>query len=201
MASTNTQRDKRRERIIECARRSFSQSGVINTRMRDIAKQVGLKRSTIFRYFDSKEQLFAAVIRRESEALVDELYRAVDECDGAEAKLWAFIETRVTFMQRLAELNHVMVSEIPLIQPLVTNIFKDYRVQMHELLERVLRSGIASGEFQINDVVALSRGILLFMRGIDSAILYESEMAGLEHAQRKMIDTILSAIRVRAHSK
>jgi AcrR family transcriptional regulator len=188
-------RDKRRAQIIECARRSFLLNGVINTRMRDIAKQAGIDRKTIFRYFDSKEQLFAAAVHRESEALVEELKQAVDEVEGAVAKLWAFVDFRINFMNRLAMLNEVMLREIPLILPIILGVFRDFRGEIHDLLERILREGIASGDFEIDDVVALARGILFFMRGIDSAILYESEVVGVEYAQREMIRTLLKGIR------
>ena len=50
-----------KEKIIEAAIQSFSQTGYDRTKMEDIAKRLGLSKGTIYLYFKSKEDLFLGI--------------------------------------------------------------------------------------------------------------------------------------------
>jgi AcrR family transcriptional regulator len=50
-----------KEKIIQAAIESFSQTGFDRTKMEDIAKRLGLSKGTIYLYFKSKEELFTAI--------------------------------------------------------------------------------------------------------------------------------------------
>lgn len=50
-----------REKIIQAAVESFSQTGYDRTKMEDVAKRLGLSKGTIYLYFKSKEDLFLAI--------------------------------------------------------------------------------------------------------------------------------------------
>src|SRR3546814_14236049 len=53
---------QRRASILEVARRSFFEKGYAATTMSGIAATLGGSKSTLWRYFSSKEELFAAVL-------------------------------------------------------------------------------------------------------------------------------------------
>jgi TetR/AcrR family transcriptional regulator, repressor for uid operon len=50
-----------RDKIIQAAIQSFSQTGFDRTKMEDIAKRLGLSKGTIYLYFAGKEDLFLAI--------------------------------------------------------------------------------------------------------------------------------------------
>ena len=50
-----------KEKIIQSAIESFSQTGYDRTKMEDIAKRLGLSKGTIYLYFKSKEDLLVAI--------------------------------------------------------------------------------------------------------------------------------------------
>jgi TetR/AcrR family transcriptional regulator, repressor for uid operon len=50
-----------REKIIQAAIQSFSQTGYDRTKMEDVAKRLGLSKGTIYLYFASKEDLFLGI--------------------------------------------------------------------------------------------------------------------------------------------
>lgn len=58
------ERQARRELIIEGAQTHFMQYGYEATKIDDIAAQVGYTKATLYNYFDSKNDLFAAVLSR-----------------------------------------------------------------------------------------------------------------------------------------
>ena len=58
---TSTYKAEIREKIIQAAIESFSQTGYDRTKMEDIAKRLGLSKGTIYLYFEGKEDLFIAI--------------------------------------------------------------------------------------------------------------------------------------------
>lgn len=61
---TSMYKEELKEKIIQAAIESFSQSGYDRTTMHDIAKRLGLSKGTLYLYFRSKEDLFIAICER-----------------------------------------------------------------------------------------------------------------------------------------
>jgi AcrR family transcriptional regulator len=73
-APTRTGRDERRAAILEIAHAAFLADGYAATSMSTIAARLGGSKATLYNYFSSKEELFAAVISNKCEhlqALID----------------------------------------------------------------------------------------------------------------------------------
>lgn len=54
-------RDEMRERILRESLRFFARNGFAGTKVADLARGIGIAQGTIYRYFDSKEDLFCAL--------------------------------------------------------------------------------------------------------------------------------------------
>lgn len=54
-------RDEMRERILRESLRYFARNGFAGTKIADLARGIGIAQGTIYRYFDSKEDLFCAL--------------------------------------------------------------------------------------------------------------------------------------------
>src|SRR5215831_12648683 len=57
-------RAQRREQILTAATEAFARSGFAATSLEDIAAQVGVTRVILYRHFDSKTELYQAVLNR-----------------------------------------------------------------------------------------------------------------------------------------
>ena len=64
---------KTRHVLVDVARQLFAKNGVERTTMNDIAIASGKGRRTLYTYFNSKEEIYAAVIESELERLSDKL--------------------------------------------------------------------------------------------------------------------------------
>lgn len=62
--------DETRRRILEAAVEAASVHGVARLSMSDVARTAGLSRPTLYRYFASRDELFAAALLSETQALV-----------------------------------------------------------------------------------------------------------------------------------
>lgn len=76
-ASPKLPRAQRRAQILAAATEAFAQAGFTATGLDDIARAAGISRAILYRHFDSKAQLYRAVLDRAR----DHLRRAVGEPD------------------------------------------------------------------------------------------------------------------------
>jgi AcrR family transcriptional regulator len=65
-------RAERYESILRGAARAFARSGFAATSMEDVAAEAGITKLIVYRHFDSKEELYRAVLERISDRLTEE---------------------------------------------------------------------------------------------------------------------------------
>jgi TetR/AcrR family transcriptional regulator len=76
--------------ILDTARAVFETYGVRRANIEDVAARAGVSRSTIYRRFPTKDDLFARVVRREAELFFCTLDQATSGCNPPEAVIEAF---------------------------------------------------------------------------------------------------------------
>jgi AcrR family transcriptional regulator len=95
-----TDRDERRETILQIAHAAFLEDGYAATSMSSIAARVGGSKATLYNYFSSKEELFAAVIEERCRDFHEMLYDADLESDDFRKALTTLGERAVRWMLR-----------------------------------------------------------------------------------------------------
>ena len=95
-----TDRDERRETILQIAHAAFLEDGYAATSMSSIAARVGGSKATLYNYFSSKEELFAAVIAERCRDFHEMLYDADLESDDFRKALTTLGERAVRWMLR-----------------------------------------------------------------------------------------------------
>jgi TetR/AcrR family transcriptional regulator len=76
--------------ILDIARQVFETYGVRRANIEDIAARAGVSRSTVYRRFPTKDDLFEKVVRREAELFFATLDRATTGCTPQQAVVEAF---------------------------------------------------------------------------------------------------------------
>lgn len=78
------------DKILDTARTVFETYGVRRANIEDVATRAGVSRSTIYRRFSTKDDLFEKVVRREAELFFTTLDRATSGRTPQEAVVEAF---------------------------------------------------------------------------------------------------------------
>src|SRR6202022_3282297 len=76
--------------ILDTARAVFETYGVRRANIEDVAARAGVSRSTIYRRFPTKDDLFERVVRREAQLFFTTLDQATTGCNPQEAVIEAF---------------------------------------------------------------------------------------------------------------
>lgn len=83
----SAQKNQRYEQILSAAFGQFCQSGFSDTRIEDIAQQLALSKGTVYLYFRSKEQLFAAMLDHATQPLQHQLLSYRLSADSSQERL------------------------------------------------------------------------------------------------------------------
>ncbi|MFI7100106.1 TetR/AcrR family transcriptional regulator [Streptomyces sp. NPDC050161] len=79
----------REQQMMDAAVTTFARRGYRAASMDEIAELAGVSKPLVYLYLHSKEELFSAVIRRESAALVEAVTAAVEPDVAADRQLWS----------------------------------------------------------------------------------------------------------------
>jgi AcrR family transcriptional regulator len=89
---TPEQESRIRRQLLEAGHELFSTYGLRKTTIKDLTSEVDIGTSTFYRFFDSKEELFVAVLEREGERVLAEFHdRDFDEAEDPAAATAAFL--------------------------------------------------------------------------------------------------------------
>ncbi len=143
---------KTRQKLIDIARQLFAKRGVANTTMNDIAVASGKGRRTLYTYFNSKEEVYSAVIESELERLSDKLDEVAAMKMRPLDKVIELIYTHLSMIRETVVRNGNLRAEffrnIWMVEK-VRKKFDDYEI---DLFSKVYQDGKADGEFDIDDV-------------------------------------------------
>ncbi|RBO90353.1 TetR/AcrR family transcriptional regulator [Nocardia puris] len=184
------------EKLLESALSAFLDFGIKRTSMGEIARRAGISPATLYRRYESKNDLVEAVSLREAQRFVAEIDLRVRTVDGAEDQLVEIFVAFITSMATNALLSRLLRTEPDLILPRLTTeggpILAVGRAYLADKL-RELRPGDTDFD---PDLVAeiMARLALSLALTPDGLIPLGDPEAGREFARR----TLLPMVGVRA---
>lgn len=179
-----------KETIVNVARHIFSRFGFRKTTMDEIALATRKGKSSIYYYFESKEEIFQAVVEKEASLLKAELKEAISQIEDPVEKLKAYILTRMRAMSKLANFYDALKNEYLSHLQFINVIRKKYDDDEIATIEGILRKGIENGEFVIESPHLASIAIVTAMKGLEIPMLAE----GNEDEIEKRIDNLVNIL-------
>ena len=182
LASPNHRRERRKQErpgeLLQAALQLFVEKGFAATRVEEVALRAGVSKGTLFLYYDSKEDLFKAVIQ----AHLSEHFSAWDQeyelFEGSTPDLLRYgIQS---WWERIGStlaggLTKLVLSESRNF-PEVAAYYREQVMRPGQaLMQRILQRGIDRGEFQALDVQAASLSLISAMVFL---MMWRHSMAG-----------------------
>jgi AcrR family transcriptional regulator len=155
--------DARPDEILTAALDEFIAKGFDSARIEDIAAKAGLSKGAVYLYFDSKEALLRALVERELAPVVAR-NMALAEAEAADPKvalamLLGAIAT-VIGNPRIFAVPRLVISIAGRFPELRDHYRKTVAEPGRAAIERLIRRGIALGQFRDVDPVAATRAII-----------------------------------------
>ena len=102
----------RRSEILDAARRVFARRGFADATVDEIAREAGIAKGTIYLYYKSKGDVYAAAAREGLLALHEQMVSSVRGASTAFDKVRAFIETKTKYFERNVDFFRLYCAEL-----------------------------------------------------------------------------------------
>ncbi|MBR6181100.1 MAG: TetR/AcrR family transcriptional regulator [Prevotella sp.] len=163
---------KTRQTLVDVARKLFAKQGLENTTMNDIAVASGKGRRTIYTYFETKEDIYSAVIASELERLSDKLDEVAAKKIKPQDKIIELIYTHLNMIKETVVRNGNLRAEFFRNIWMVEKIRKNFDEDEIELFRKVYADGKADGEFDIENVELVADITHYCIKGLEVPYIY-----------------------------
>ena len=158
---------KTRDKLIEIARQLFAHKGIENTTMNDIASASDKGRRTIYTYFRSKRDIYNAVVKTESDKIIDKLSAIVAQPVDPQQKLMDFIFARFEAIKESVSRNGTLKAGFFRDVRKVDRARRSNTTSESNMLKQILLEGVNQGVFHIRHVEQTAMVMLLSLQGLD----------------------------------
>jgi AcrR family transcriptional regulator len=188
---TQSEIEQRRQEIAQIAVELVVQKGFAETSMRQIAKAVGMGKSTLYDYFKSKDDIIVFVIKDHmtvlqlrAETILTQDVNAAEQLRRIMVMHLAFLlENKAFYLRLLNEAQRLKVESQRRIQV--------HRYAYQDLLKNLIESGIQQGCFRPVDPIMAMKTLLSMM----TPVVYTSRPSGTpEEMLEAGLDLILNGL-------
>ena len=155
--------DLRRQEILAAAIKVFGKKGFAATCVGDVADAAKIAKGTVYLYFDSKEEIYAAAVQMAVAQLRERAAERIRTVSGVRERLALSIAVRLEFWQDKQSLYRLL---------LTVGREAQHKRQTHEVLRAghayflsILKEGEAAGELEARDFEMIAWAILDMIRG------------------------------------
>ena len=183
---------KTKARLVDVARGLFAKQGLENTTMNDIAVASGKGRRTLYTYFKNKEDIYFAVIETELDTLSARLMGVANRRMDLEEKLVEIIYVHLRSIKDVVLRNGNLRAEFFRNIWMVEKVRKHFDQKETEYFISVLREGVNSGDFCVDNVALVADVMHYCVKGLEVPYIYGRLGEGLDKLEtRRMVKTLI----------
>lgn len=149
-----------KNKIKKVAINLFYKKGYFATGMSAIASAAGIRKSSIYYHYPTKEDILVDIFRTTMGELKDLLQEKLNSAKGPREKMKAAIDCHIIF--HIERQKEAIIADSEL-RGLTARNYKELmqmRDEYEKLIQDVIEEGITEGVFVVNDLKVISYGIL-----------------------------------------
>lgn len=182
------------ESIVEAAARLFARYGFKKTSVDDLARAAHISKATLYHYFESKELLFAEVVRSEGQRMFQHIGRALAAAPTHAQKVKAFFTALFDATANSMVLQEATSEALVEILPLAQNVTRDLECEGRQRLGDLVRQGVEAGEFTVPDPERAADGLHLALHGLHVAFIYRFDLESVRQGLPALLELLLRGL-------
>jgi len=191
--------EERKDQILNAAEAVFTQKGLDNARMEDIAEETGLSKGTLYLYFKSKDDLIAAILDR----IFQREFKAFEDTDlstmSATNTIWLFTDTVIKDIKIILHLMPIAYEFLALAfrNKIVRKALKSYLNRYMDIFIPTIQRGIETGEFRQVNVKEVGIAIGAIVEGTLLLWIYDNSLVNPEKHIRSGMKLLLEGLQAK----
>jgi AcrR family transcriptional regulator len=188
---------EKRSTILKVAETLFSRFGFVKTTVDEIAKLARIGKGTVYHYFRSKEQVFAEVVKKESDTLQEKVYLALVAEHTPQAKITAFVKTRLRHLKDMTNYYSALTNDYLEHYAFIEKIRREHLEREIQTVKDILDKGVEKGVFEIKDTKQTAQAIVFLLKGIEYPWLLEKDTLDIEGRSDQFLEILFKGIEKR----
>jgi AcrR family transcriptional regulator len=183
-----------RRKIIVSAGKIFSHYGFKKTTMDEIAKALKMGKSSIYYYFESKEEIFEAVVLWEADILRDELTTAIKSVESPTDKMKNYVFVRMKSFEKLANYYNAIFDKNLDHFNFIEHIRSRYDREELAMLRLILYDGIRKKVFNVDKSEYTALAIQTTLKGLEVPLFWKKKEVNIEKRLNAILDVLFYGI-------
>ncbi|WP_052131682.1 TetR/AcrR family transcriptional regulator [Vibrio coralliilyticus] len=162
--SSHAPPDLRKTELLEAAITCFGRNGYFGTTIDHIAKEAGLSKGSVYRFFAKKEDVLLGIVRMMEKKFEDDFEPIMKAVDDPRELIRLMLKTVVLYQCQNSDMERTWreFAFHPIAQKEYKRIFGDYRRDLLELYQM----GVKEGVFIEQDVAPVLDALMSYQEGL-----------------------------------
>ena len=183
-----------RKKIIITAGQIFSRFGFRKTTMDEIAKALKMGKSSIYYYFQSKEDIFEAVVLYEANVLRNELTTAIKSVESPVGKMEKYVFVRMKAFEKLANYYNAIFDKNLDHYDFIDKIREKYDREEIAILRLLLYDGVRKKVFSVANSEYTALAIQTTLKGLEVPLFWKKKEVDIDQRLRAILDVLFKGI-------
>jgi AcrR family transcriptional regulator len=183
-----------RKRVIVTAGQIFSRYGFKKTTMDEIAKSLKMGKSSIYYYFESKEEIFEAVVLCEAEILRNELTTTIKSVESPIEKMRNYVFVRMKAFEKLSNYYNAIFDKNLDHFAFIENIRAKYDREELAILRLILYHGARKKVFNVVNSEYTALAVQTALKGLEVPMFWKKKEVNIEERLNAILDVLFNGI-------
>ena len=183
-----------RRKVIITAGQIFSRYGFKKTTMDEIAKALKMGKSSIYYYFDSKEEIFEAVVRYEANILRNELTKAIKSVDSPVDKMRNYVFVRMKSFEKLSNYYNAIFDTHLDHFDFIEQVREKYDREELAILRLILYDGARKKVFNVKNSEYTALAVQTTLKGLEVPLFWKKKEENIEKRLNAILDVLFNGI-------
>jgi len=154
------------EAIRKAGLRLIFEHGYAAMSLRDLAAEVGIQVGSLYNHINTKQELLFDLVQDHVNELLRQLDLALEDKNGPEEKLRAFVAFHVTYHMNRKREVFIANSELRSLEPKNYHAIVALRSAYEQRLAGILAEGVSEGVFEVVDIQVATFAIIALLTGL-----------------------------------
>ena len=183
-----------RKKVVVTAAQIFSRYGFRKTTMDEIARALKMGKSSIYYYFESKEEIFEAVVLHEANILRNELTTAIKSEESPIDKMKNYVFVRMKSFEKLSNYyNAIFDKNIDHFEFMET-IREKYDREELAILRLILYLGARKKIFNVTNSEYTALAIQTTLKGLEVPLFWKKKELNIENRLNAILNVLFYGI-------
>lgn len=149
--------------ILRAGSECFARFGFDKTTLDDIGRRAGLNKASLYYYFQNKEDIFMAVVKKELQAFLSDLQSKTSAYPDTRKQIRFYLTERVRRYGEISHLNRLSVDHVQNLAPLFADLQQENKTLEIAYLTGLMRKASMENILAISEPSAIIAEHLLYL--------------------------------------